>query len=306
MRMEAPPPSSDAQHKDSAFAAALASVERLTAEEPGHILPECRTRLLHHGHPTAKAFLLFHGYTNCPAQLSVVAEELHRRGHNVFVPLEEGHGRADGSPADLTHVTPDRLAEWIGRTIECARGLGERLTVVGFSVGGVYAAWGGLNNECVDEVIMLSPAFLPYSYPRLAIGLLPLLTRVLPERYLWWDPLRRDAAPLSPYGYARLSRRGISAVFALGQRAWRKKPCRTTELRRAVLVLNEWDFAVNPKAAWQAFEDALVPRARHAELVRLEASLRLPHDYLDPHRPGREDASEVRLRIASIAENSDD
>ena len=54
---------------------AKARVAAIQAEEAADptIVPECRTRLLDHGAPTAQVVVLFHGYTNCPKQYEKLA-----------------------------------------------------------------------------------------------------------------------------------------------------------------------------------------------------------------------------------------
>jgi carboxylesterase len=279
------------------FEHACAQHAAMVSREAADVAQECGSQLLHHGAPTAQACLLLHGFTNCPAQYARIAASLYDAGANVFAPLAEGHGRADGSPHALTELTAKGLARWTADMSEIAAPLGSRLTVVGFSFGGVCAAWAARNRDEVDEVVLLSPAFLPYGYPVRAARVLSRLSRLLPERYLWWDPLRRERMITAPYVYRKLSSRGIGAVFELGQTAWHSPAKRTRALDRAVLVLNESDTAISRPAAWQSFEEALAPLASHTEIYRLEASLHYPHDYLDPLGPNSKRESVARTKV---------
>ena len=79
---------------------AKARVAAIQAEEAADptIVPECRTRLLDHGVPTAQVVVLFHGYTNCPKQYEKLAPELADRGYTVLVPRMPHHGIVPGTP----------------------------------------------------------------------------------------------------------------------------------------------------------------------------------------------------------------
>jgi carboxylesterase len=279
------------------FEHALEAFEAMVSREADDVAEQWGSRLHHHDRPTSHAFLLLHGFTNCPAQYARIAESLHTAGANVLSPLAEGHGRADGSPHSLSSLTADGLARWTAEMVELAGALGDRLTIVGFSFGGVCAAWAARHCDEVAEVILLSPAYLPWGYPLRAARLLPHLSRVLPERYLWWDPVRRERMITAPYVYRQLSSRGIGSVFELGQIAWRSPATRETDLERVVLVINEGDIAISQPAAWQSFEDTLVPLAAHTEVYRLASKLHYPHDYIDPLGPISSREPEARARV---------
>ena len=66
------------------------------AESALPLCPEGRSRLLTHGHKTARAFVLLHGLTNCPEQFMALARLLHASGANVVLP------RARSMPDSLT------------------------------------------------------------------------------------------------------------------------------------------------------------------------------------------------------------
>lgn len=264
------------------FAAALSRFGQLASRDGVEIDPRCESMLLHHGRTTERALVLFHGFTNCPAQFVRIATAAHHAGASVLVPRAKGHGHLDGQPHGLSGLGASGIAAAIDEAIDIAAGIGQSVTVAGFSFGGVCASWAARNRDEVTEAMIIAPSFLPFGYPLWIAGLLPLASSVMPERYLWWDPVRRENAAGAPYGYRRLSRRGIGAVFALGLDAWRGPARRDGRLERAVLVLNEHDFAINPAAAQRAFELGITPLAIHSEIYRFPPGLRYPHDLIDP------------------------
>lgn len=280
------------------YSAAYAAAESLAAAQDGTDAA-CATLLLGHGRPTSHVVVLFHGFTNCPTQWSAVARDLHARGATVVVPLAPGHGRTDRQPTELTSLTPSAIIGWAETWTRLARDLGTTLTVAGFSFGGVCAAWvAGLDET--DRVLLLAPSFLPFGYPVHAARWLGTLARALPERYLWWDPVRRENMAASPYGYTRLSRRGIGATFEVGRRVGLGEMARTQPLERATLVLNEADLAVNATAAQQVFDRTIRPQALDARVYRLPASERYPHDVIDPFGSNAEREHEVRDLIVRL------
>jgi carboxylesterase len=55
----------------------------------------CRKRALVHPGRAAKAMLMLHGCSECPAQFSSLAERYYDQGYNVFVPRAPRHGVTD-------------------------------------------------------------------------------------------------------------------------------------------------------------------------------------------------------------------
>ena len=82
----------------------------LIERDTGAINPLCRTRLFAHGRRTARAVVLFHGFTNCPRQFEALGRLLHERGDNVLIPRQPRHGLADRMSEDLAALTAPELA----------------------------------------------------------------------------------------------------------------------------------------------------------------------------------------------------
>jgi dienelactone hydrolase len=256
--------------------------------------------LLHHDRPSQRCFLLLHGFTACPEQFLRLAESIHAAGHNVYVPLAEGHGFTDGSARHLSELTAEGIAQWIDAAVDLAAGLGAQLTVAGLSFGGVCTAWAARNRDVVDEAVIIAPSFLPRGVPVAAARILPAYIRRAPERLRWWDPVLRDQRPMAPYSYRQVSQRGIGAVFELGQRAWHGPAQRTTSLSHAALVLNARDMAISAPAARRAFASAIEPLAQTTEVHLIGSSLRFPHDFLDPWGAIGDREPEGRARLLDI------
>ncbi|MDP5131066.1 MAG: lysophospholipase [Paraglaciecola sp.] len=95
--------------------------------------------ILHHGKPTGKVIVLFHGLSDSPFFLRSVAEAFYGEGYNVVVALLPGHGLLD---ADKIMEDPELANRWrkhVADVIALADGLAENTFIGGFSTGGALA-----------------------------------------------------------------------------------------------------------------------------------------------------------------------
>lgn len=291
----------DAAEVDGFFPALDAAVASIT-EGADRVEADCRTVVLHHGRPTEHVLLLLHGYTNCPKQWTAIAADAHAAGMTVIVPRAPGHGRCDLDPEELTGLTPEAITDWTVRWLGLARQMGDTLTVAGFSFGGVCAALAATRDEA-DRVVLIAPAFVPFGYPASSSRWIGPLTRRIPERYLWWDPINRERMVRAPHTYPRLSRRGIGSVFEVGRRVLAEESRRSRPLERATLILNDADMAINASAARKVFVERIAPEAMDTIIHRFPLSDRYPHDFIDPLGPNGPREATVRpvlLRLLGV------
>ncbi len=95
-----------------------------------------------HAKPTNTVFLLIHGLGGTPRQTLTLADSFFWKGHNVVSTILAGHG---SKPQNLDRLAQDpRLATeiWesnIHQAYQLASQLGQRVVVVGFSMGGAIA-----------------------------------------------------------------------------------------------------------------------------------------------------------------------
>src|SRR5579884_411288 len=115
-----------------------------------------RTLVFDHGGRTKRATLLLHGLSAGPRQFSAIAAALHERGQNVFVPRLPRHGHRNRLSEALATLNAAQLEACAADALAVARGLGQQVTVAGFSLGGLLSAYVG-QFECVDGVVAVSP-----------------------------------------------------------------------------------------------------------------------------------------------------
>ena len=269
----------------SSFAVALAGIDSLAAQDDARIHERCKLRLFHHGHPTGRVVLLYHGLTNCPQQFDEFARRVHAMGANVLVVRLPHHGFADRMTNDLGKLRAAELAAFADRTVDLARGLGDSVTVAGLSIGGTMALWIGQWRADVDRVVAIAPVL---GVNPIAAPMTPPAARLamtLPDLMLWWDAKKKADLPGPPYCYPRFSSRALGETLRMGlavmEQARRAPPATPS----VVLVTVENDPAVSngPIAALAGLWRHRAPAA--IETYEFPADLRLGHDMIDPLQP---------------------
>lgn len=163
------------------------------------------------------AVVIFHGYTDVPAQFAAVARAYHATGASVYVPRLPFHGLADRLTDAPSRLTADLLRVFADDAVDIARGLGRHVLVIGFSGGGALATWVAAERDDVARVVVIAPLILPRGYRSWMLRPACRLVCALPDRYRWWNDADRglDDGP----DYPRYSLHGICAFLLLVERA---------------------------------------------------------------------------------------
>jgi esterase/lipase len=225
------------------YAEALARAQAMMALDDANILPEARTALFDHGARAPLAVVLFHGYTNNPAQYSKFAPMLHERGVNVLVPRMPEHGDKDRMTKRLEKLTAEEILASANEAVDIAFGLGERVGVLGISMGGSLCAYFAQHRNIAISV-PVAPEFgllqLPYGVSRA----LAWLIKLVPNFFLWWDP--RLKASLQPKtAYPRFSTHALMQTLRIGDDVHATSEKHRQLAERIVPVVNRCDPAVN-------------------------------------------------------------
>lgn len=264
------------------YAEALDRARAFAARDDASVLPAARTALFDCGDRTALAVVLLHGFTNNPAQYARLAPLLQQRGVSVFVPRMPEHGLADRMTTQIARLTAEALVESAGEAIDLASGLGERVGVLGISMGGSLAAYFAQYRQ-LDIAVPVAPDFallqLPYGVSRALARVLAFL----PNAFTWWDPRARgNQRPLT--AYPRFSTHALAQTLRVGDDVYAAAQRRRQKAARIVTVVNRCDPAVNNEAteyvsrAWSGWNPGGVD---YVELRRLPEN----HDIVDPGNP---------------------
>jgi alpha-beta hydrolase superfamily lysophospholipase len=265
------------------FTGAQRLLDRVLERDHDRVGASGRTLALIHGARTARSAVLFHGLSASPMQFVQIARGLHERGYNVIVPRLPRHGYADRMSDALATMRAEDLKSVALSSLEVARGLGERVTVAGFSLGGLLTAWTA-QTQTVERAVPIAPflgiAFVP---SRLSAG----LTRAalhLPNVFNWWDPLLREKQ-MPAHGYPRYASHALAQAMLLSHELFEAAASGPPLAKQIMLVTNAHEAAVNNRAARKL---ARLWRAKRPEALETYEFTGLPisHDIIEPlHNP---------------------
>lgn len=267
------------------YEAALARVEALRAAESVGVNPVCQTQLLTHGRKTERAVVLLHGYTNCPHQYRMLAPRVHELGYNVLAPRLPYHGLADRMAEDHAKLTAEDLVACANQAVDIARGLGERVTVFGFSMSGVVAAWIAQHRTDVDRVLIVAPGFALRAIPDRLTPLVRRVARRLPNTFRWWDPVLKAHIPGPQHAYPRYSTRALAELLRLSAAVQAASRRFRPAARSIVVVTNACDPVLDNRIAGRVVQRWRRQGAARLQTYEFGPELDLSHDFLDPDQP---------------------
>lgn len=267
------------------YAEARRQIDELIARPLGEVREACRGRVLDHGRKVGTAVVLLHGLTNCPKQFAAFGQLAHEAGANVLIPRTPYHGYADRMTRDLELLDAQGMLDNANRAVDLARGLGERVVVVGLSVNGVTAAWLAQKRSDVDEVVLMAPFFAPKGVGRDWVAPLARLLYRLPNLFVWWDPVAKERLEGSDVSYPQFSTHAIAQVMRMGLDVFTDADAAKPKAGRAVVMTSAADAAINLgmvadlAATWRE-------RGEPVEMEEFSLELGVPHDSVDPLQPG--------------------
>mgnify|MGYP001460023533 CR=1 FL=1 len=252
------------------------------ARDGAGILPAAKTALLEHGKRVPLAVVLLHGYTNSPAQFAEFAPLVFERGVNVFVPRMPEHGDADRLTDRIARLTANDLVRATSEALDIAGGFGERVGVLGISMGGTQAAYAAQHRN-IDIAIPVAPEFALLELPYPASRFVAHVLRWLPNFFLWWDPRDRERHPPAT-AYPRFSTRALAQTLVIGDEVYAAARRQAPQARRIVTIVNRSDPAVNNDVTHNVVLEWQGWKPQCAEYVELRG-LPQNHDIVDPQNP---------------------
>jgi pimeloyl-ACP methyl ester carboxylesterase len=271
--------------QDTGFEESLKLVRLMQARDDATILPVARTALYDHGRTTDLAVVLFHGFTNCPAQYALFAQQLHARGCNVLVPRLPEHGDIDRMTTRLERMTAAQVTSIAMEAVDAARGLGRRIAVSGISLGGVLSAWLATQRADIDLCVPLAPAFgIDHLWFPMSVYMAGAMRAMPPSRYAWWDDRLKEKITPS-HAYPRYPLRALGECYLIGE--WTlsaQPPFPGRDRTHVTFALNPLDPAVNNGVAAELSDHWRESGA----LASTEVWLRgfpIMHDVIEPDNP---------------------
>lgn len=265
------------------YASAQERLEWFARRDEASLVGELgHTLVFDHGHRTERSTLLLHGLSASPRQFLAVAEALHALGHNVFVPRLPRHGHRNRLSEALATMNAAQLEACANDSLTIARGLGERVTVAGFSLGGLLAAYLGQSSE-LHRAIAVSPFLGVSVIPN--VFRMPVARWVLskPNRFFWWDPFLRERQ-LPEHGYPRFASHAVAHGLTLAHEVMESASNAPPKADELVLVINPRDSAVNKRAIMRLGQRWFRRKPQAVTIHRLHGLPPFLHDIIEPKR----------------------
>jgi esterase/lipase len=267
----------------ASYEEAVIRVEALQAHDDDLIRPECQTQFMDHGQETDKVIVLLHGLSNCPEQMRELGEEFYQMGYNVLIPRFPYHGHQDRMTTVQENLTAEELAKFGDEMVDIAQGLGDEVTVAGFSMGGALTAWLAQQRPDIDQAVLIAPAISVGVIPPESTSVAANVLLESPNTFIWWDPVLKEKQQ-PEHGYPRFSSRALGQLLRLGASVLEQAAAKAPATNNILVITNENDAAVNNGLTANLVE---LWRAKGAnvETSSFDRDIGLEHDLLDPHHP---------------------
>jgi len=237
--------------------------------------------LMTHGRTTNRATLFLHGLTASPLQFSAIARYVWERGDNVYVPRLPRHGHVDRLTETLRDLRADELTTHADESLAHVSRLGRRVRVVGFSLGGLMAAWIG-QRYAVEEVISIAPLLGLAMLPSRFTGAMARTLLAAPNAFVCWNPLLRARRP--PFhAYPRFASHAIAQSLFVAEDVF-VHAASTNASSPILFVINAGETTISNAAVarlarlWEAKSVSRVE-------LRVITGLGLSHDIIEPFHP---------------------
>lgn len=268
------------------YADALAKFEALQKSEANLPLSAAgKSRMFVHGGKTERVFVLLHGLTNAPEQFVPMAKILFDKGANVVIPRARYAGFADLMNDVQGLQSGQDLLDQAAVGLDIAAGLGERVTLVGLSGSAVAAAWMGQNRDGIDSLVLLAPFFSMHGKMTFVVDVQAAALSVLPNFYIWWNPVLRERNPGPPQAYPRFGTHTMAGTLQLSRSIRANASSAPLRVRNLDVVVSGSDRAVKNSLARQLVGEWLCETLDSVTFFEFPKSAGVPHDMIDPLQP---------------------
>lgn len=283
--------------------AALRAFEVLSAADGPEVSAAARTQLLRPQGPARGTLVLWHGFTNCPAQFAEVAEILCAEGFFVLIARIPRHGNSDTMTRDLEELIVEEVATFANHCVDVAAGLPTPLGVIGFSVGGGLAAWMAASRAEVERVVCISPLVAPRGIPVPVVRLVVRFRTLMPATWIWWDPRKKEKLNNSPHVYPGFPMTGLIPFLHVGLSLHDERVRANHRLKRVALITNPRDLAVRNAPAEKMMARVFAGHADKVVEFALAGSLGWWHDFIDQYGAGSGEPEQIaELLMAALGE----
>ena len=242
--------------------------------------PVCRSKLLTHGSKTERVIILMHGMTNCPQQFVELAPRFYEQGYNVLIPRMPHNGLADPDTDDLRYLKAAELRDCSNTMVDIARGLGDHVTYLGLSVGGLMAAWVAQYRADVNKAVIIAPSFtisprLGVVLSKVAMRLFLILPNIMTQRL---KPFKDGP----DHNYLGFASRGVGEMMRFGFSVYNTSKKTSAAAQSVLIITNAADVAVNNKITLKVAQRWQTNGLEQLDKYEFDAKYKLIHDLIDP------------------------
>jgi esterase/lipase len=264
------------------YETAMARFAQVQAQEGAHrkLNPVCCSKLLTHGSKTEHVIILMHGMTNCPQQFVELAPIFYEQGYNVLIPRMPHNGLADTDTDDLKYLKAAELRNCSNVMVDIARGLGDHITFLGLSVGGLMAAWVAQYREDVNKAVIIAPSFT--IGPHLGVG----VSRIIMRLFLILPNIMTQS--LKPFkdgpdhNYLGFATRGLGEMMRFGFSIYDTSKKTSAAAQSVLVITNAADPAVNNKIPLKVAKNWQANGLKQLDQYQFDEKYKLIHDIIDP------------------------
>ena len=266
------------------YAEALSRAQSMISlDDHQRLSKHAHTALLDHGSRRPWAVVLLHGLTNHAGQYLEFAPQVFATGANVLVPRFPKHGYEDRLTDKIASLSAEEVLNTTSEAIDIACGLGERVAILGISLGGLLSAYFGQFRADVTTAVPVAPDFSLLRLPHGLTLVLEKLMVILPNFFMWWDPrIREHQRPKT--AYPRFSTHALMRTLQIGDDVYKTSKTTAPLASRIATVVNRVDPAVNNEVTRYVVENWQTKRETGIEYIEL-GNLPENHDIIDPDNP---------------------
>jgi esterase/lipase len=261
---------------------AIARFAQVQAQEDADetLNPVCHSILLTHGSKTERVIILMHGMTNCPQQFVELAPKFYEQGYNVLIPRMPHNGLADPDTDNLRYLKAAELRDCTNTMVDISRGLGNHVTYLGLSVGGLMAAWVAQYRADVNKAVIIAPSFT--ISPRLGVGLSKVAMRLL---LIMPNIMTQRLKPFKDgpdHNYLGFASRGLGEMMRFGFSVYNASKKTRAATQSVLVITNAADAAVNNKITLKVAQCWQTNGLEQLDKYEFDAKYKLIHDLIDP------------------------
>lgn len=263
---------------------AVRRIEVIQASEGADFNPVCRAKFLTHGQKTTRVIIMVHGYTSCPQQFAALGDKFFNLGYNVLIVPLPHHGLADRMTEAHAELTAQELVAYADETVDIAQGLGEKVVMMGLSVGGATTSWAAQNRSDIDLAVIISPALGFKQIPTPLTAFAMNAYKILPDAMVWYDEKLKENVVGAVYSYPRYSRHALVQSLLLGYAIKSQANQSPPAAKKMIVVFNANDTTIN-NALTEEFVTSWLAHGANLSRYDFGIDLKLGHDLIDPTAP---------------------